>query len=541
MGDAPNSSKTGVKAAAATLAAAVAMIGFLVLGSDNPKAVDDCLPTGPAIGKVAPGPGTTTQPMRAGTYQLTSGFGPRWGSFHRGVDFAAPLGTPIYAATSGTVADAGYAQGFGNWVIIDTEVEGTKLSTVYGHMPASTITVTKGQQVSAGQEIAGVGNEGESTGPHLHFEVWNGGRLPDGAGVPTDPAPWLSGATEPAAAAPSGPAEIAVQAVAVSTPLNGGAGCARPSLGGTGLRRGSAPAEFEPWLIKAAATCPEITAPILAAQTHQESKFNRNAYNVRSQATGSAQFLPTTWESEGVDGDDDGNRNMHSAADATMSMASYDCKMVELSRKGLAEGRLTGDVVDLALSMYNCGPGNTLSQGQVCQNAETQNYVAQIRKSALEVYTDTTTPSPGPGGPTTGNAVVDAALRWLGTPYAWGGGDENGPTKGIRDGGGVADSFGDFNKIGFDCSGLVKYAVAQATGGRIVLSHLDQTQITDARGAAIGNPADLRPGDVIQPHSGHIFIWIGGNKVVEAPESGGVVKVSEWTPPATGLKARRFA
>ncbi|MEU2004517.1 peptidoglycan DD-metalloendopeptidase family protein [Rhodococcus sp. NPDC019627] len=539
MGDAPNSSKTGVKAATAALAAAAAMTGFLVLGSDNPEAADDCLPTRPAVGNVAPGPGTKTQPMRGGTYQLTSGFGPRWGSFHRGVDFAAPLGTPIYAATSGTVAEAGYAQGFGNWVIIDTDVEGTKVSTVYGHMSASTITVTKGQHVSAGQHIAGVGNEGESTGPHLHFEVWNGGRLPDGAGVPTDPAPWLSGANEPAAPTPGGAAVIAVQAVAVSTPLNGGAGCARPSVGGTGLRAGSVPADFEPWLIKAAATCPEITAPILAAQTHQESKFNRGAYNARSQATGSAQFLPTTWASEGVDGDGDGNRDMHSAADATMSMASYDCKMVELSKKGLAEGRLSGDVVDLALSMYNCGPGNTLAQGEVCQNAETRNYVTQIRRTALEVYTDTTAPAPGPGG-ATGSAVVDAALRWLGTPYAWGGGDENGPTKGIRDGG-VADSFGDFDKIGFDCSGLVKYAVAQATSGRIVLSHLDATQITDARGTAVPVAADLRPGDIIQPHAGHIFIWMGGNKVVEAPESGAVVKVSDWTPPATGLKARRFA
>jgi cell wall-associated NlpC family hydrolase len=242
-----------------------------------------------------------------------------------------------------------------------------------------------------------------------------------------------------------------------------------------------------------------------------------------------------------VDGDGDGKLDMRSPADAAMSMASYDCKMLELTKKAMADGRLHGELIPLTLSMYNCGPGNTLSQGQVCQNEETRGYVSNIQKFAIEEFTDTSAPAgPIPGGPSTGSAVVDAALRWLGTPYAWGGGDENGPTKGISDGG-VADSFGDFNKVGFDCSGLVKYAVAQATGGRTVLAHSDQMQIGDSRGTSITNPADLRPGDIIQPHSGHIFIWMGGGKVVEAPQSGDVVKVSDWTPPSSGLAAKRFA
>lgn len=66
-------------------------------------------------------------------------------------------------------------------------------------------------------------------------------------------------------------------------------------------------------------------------------------------------------------------------------------------------------------------------------------------------------------------------------------------------------------------------------------------QIDDSRGTSITNPADLRPGDIIQPHSGHIFIWMGGGKVVEAPQSGDVVKISDWTPPSSGLAAKRFA
>lgn len=114
-----------------------------------------------------------------GTY--TSGFEVRWGTMHKGIDLAAPLGTPIVAAQKGTVIDAGPASGFGNWVRIKHD-DGT--ITVYGHM--QTIDVTVGQQVTAGQKIAGVGSEGFSTGPHCHFEVY-----PDGVNA-IDPVGWLA-------------------------------------------------------------------------------------------------------------------------------------------------------------------------------------------------------------------------------------------------------------------------------------------------------------------------------------------------------------
>lgn len=112
---------------------------------------------------------------------FTSGFEVRWGTMHKGIDLAAPLGTPIVAAQSGTVIDAGPASGFGNWVRIKHD-DGT--ITVYGHM--QTIDVTVGQIVTAGQKIAGVGNLGFSTGPHCHFEVY-----PDGTNA-IDPAGWLA-------------------------------------------------------------------------------------------------------------------------------------------------------------------------------------------------------------------------------------------------------------------------------------------------------------------------------------------------------------
>ena len=114
----------------------------------------------------APGagpPGTWVRPI---TGPITSGYGPRWGRLHAGTDFGAPIGTPIYAASNGTVAAAGPASGYGRWVKL-AHPGGT--TTVYGHVSRESVTV--GQAVQAGQLIAYSGNEGRSTGPHLHFEV----------------------------------------------------------------------------------------------------------------------------------------------------------------------------------------------------------------------------------------------------------------------------------------------------------------------------------------------------------------------------------
>ncbi|WP_263249591.1 peptidoglycan DD-metalloendopeptidase family protein [Saccharopolyspora rosea] len=98
--------------------------------------------------------------------RCSSGFGPRYGQFHQGQDLAAPIGTPIVAAAEGTVLNAGPASGYGLWVRIQ-HPDGT-IST-YGHI--NTSHVTEGQHVTPGQPIAEVGNRGQSTGPHLHFQL----------------------------------------------------------------------------------------------------------------------------------------------------------------------------------------------------------------------------------------------------------------------------------------------------------------------------------------------------------------------------------
>jgi murein DD-endopeptidase MepM/ murein hydrolase activator NlpD len=108
--------------------------------------------------------------VRPAQGSFTSGFGARWGTSHNGVDIANAIGTPIVAVMDGTVVEAGPASGFGLWVRVQHE-DGT--ITVYGHM--NTIDVPQGAKVKAGQQIATIGNRGQSTGPHLHFEVWTGG------------------------------------------------------------------------------------------------------------------------------------------------------------------------------------------------------------------------------------------------------------------------------------------------------------------------------------------------------------------------------
>lgn len=89
---------------------------------------------------------------------------------HKGIDLAAPMGTPIYAAAAGTVTTARYSSSAGNWVVIN---HGNGLQTYYMH--ASALYVSEGQTVSKGQNIAAVGSTGQSTGPHLHFQVMQNG------------------------------------------------------------------------------------------------------------------------------------------------------------------------------------------------------------------------------------------------------------------------------------------------------------------------------------------------------------------------------
>jgi Peptidase family M23 len=132
-----------------------------------------------------PDTGDWVLPVPPGTYRLTARFGDcsrRWEECHTGLDFAADRGTPVRAAAEGTVVFAGTAGPYGNLVKVD---HGNGVVTAYAHLRSIAPTVD-GARVIPGQMIGEVGTTGNSTGPHLHFEV----RV---AGSPQDPELWLSG------------------------------------------------------------------------------------------------------------------------------------------------------------------------------------------------------------------------------------------------------------------------------------------------------------------------------------------------------------
>lgn len=110
-------------------------------------------------------------PLQSYVY-VSSEYGPRWGSTHTGIDFAARAGTHIYSWRDGKVTFAGWSGGYGNFIIVD---HGNGIVTRYAH--CSKIAVSQGQTVSQGQIIGYVGTTGNSTGNHLHFEIKVNGKF----------------------------------------------------------------------------------------------------------------------------------------------------------------------------------------------------------------------------------------------------------------------------------------------------------------------------------------------------------------------------
>jgi murein DD-endopeptidase MepM/ murein hydrolase activator NlpD len=110
----------------------------------------------------------------AGRPNLSSGFGPRWGKMHRGLDFSASPGTQVRAARTGQVVHVGEngvgpGRSYGHYVVIH---HGDGLYTLYAHL--RDVSVREGDKVATGKKIGEVGSSGRSTGPHLHFEVIEG-------------------------------------------------------------------------------------------------------------------------------------------------------------------------------------------------------------------------------------------------------------------------------------------------------------------------------------------------------------------------------
>jgi cell wall-associated NlpC family hydrolase len=273
-----------------------------------------------------------------------------------------------------------------------------------------------------------------------------------------------------------------------------------------------------PWVEQAGAMCSVITAPIIGAQIQTESGWDPTAVSPGTPPNGGAeglsQFEPGTWPSWGRDDAGDGDVSPFNPIDAIMAQGRYDCALsVEMTTLAQQTGI---PLLTLTLDAYNAGPGAVLAAHGIPQNPQTEAYAPAIEALATK-YTASG------GSSTFGAAVVAAGESQIGEPYVWGGGSPTGPTMG-----------------GFDCSGLVLYAVFQASGGAIDLPHLSEDQVTMGTGVTSGTGAQvlasglLQPGDVIGFYNldadnewDHVGIYVGNDSMVVAPETGQDVQIQQ--------------
>lgn len=317
------------------------------------------------------------------------------------------------------------------------------------------------------------------------------------------------------------------------------ADCVKPTAGGSGvgLAEGTVPEKYRAAIIAAGNVCPEIGPPVIAAQAEQESGFQEEVVSTgdgvnEGGALGFSQFMPGTWASMGVDSglDKDGQPEPPNAPDAfnpfdaIASQGKYMCYIVDFIKPHVESGEVKGDIVDLALAGYNGGEGAVVMYGGIPPFGQTQAYVPSIREKMKKYTADLSAPQPAtPGGPEINvagtpfaRAVIAAASTQQGLPYVWGGGNQTGPTTGD----------GATGETGFDCSGLVQYAVAQASNQRTILSRGTWDQVKE--GTAVAK-ADIQPGDAVFSNgTGHVAIWIGDGKVIEASTFGVPLRVNPF-------------
>lgn len=283
---------------------------------------------------------------------------------------------------------------------------------------------------------------------------------------------------------------------------------------GSALAPGSVPPPFQQWVVRAGALCPEIPPTAIAAQLDAESGWNPTAQSGAG-ARGLAQFMPTTWPTWGRDDDGSGSADPDDPADAIMAQGRYMCALGDQMRQALNHNAVQGDVLDLALAGYNAGAGAVLSAGGIPTNGQTEKYVPKIRQ-LMGRYG-----AIGPNlasGPFAEREIAAASAFINRAPYVWGGGTINGPSAGATPG------------IGFDCSGLVLYALYQASGGKITAQRPADHQATLGQPVARGQE---QRGDVIaftepgQSQVHHIGIYLGGGKLLHAPDFGQTVTVSD--------------
>lgn len=440
-------------------------------------------------------------------YPKGSPFGMRDGAMHNGLDLPAPLGTPVYAFADGKVIaaqDSGVI-GFGGWVVLLHSIEGVEYSTVYGHMFPGQVHVSVGQTVSAGQQIAEVGNAGKSFGAHLHFEIHKGNRLQNGWAGVEDPGPWIDA--------------IDAGASDVEQAPRGSNHTPAPSTSTTAPKTSDTDSDGVPATVGKFNATQTLRARQIIDAGQQRGASDKvilaalSAGIVESELLMLAsQAVPESMEYE-HDALTPGDYDSVGLFQTRVSLHAPKYGGIEGLMKVENQTKFFYDGAAL-LNTESMEPG--LIAADVENPAEEYRHrYAGVMDQAIELYAALENVSAGalgaiaggnPCGPTgdydgDGNGIVAAAREQFGMPYVWGGGDQNGPTGGL--GGG---------EPGFDCSGLVLYAVARATGGKLVLGHNTVAQANDPR-VKVVDWEDRQPGDLLyfgpDGAQGHASVYSG--------------------------------
>ena len=258
------------------------------------------------------------------------------------------------------------------------------------------------------------------------------------------------------------------------------------------------PPEYAQYVNQAGSMCPEITAPLIAAQIEAESGWNPDAKSPVG-AVGISQFMPGTWVTQGGDYNGDGHADPLDPADAIPSQGHFMCSIVEALKTSVASGAVAATIQEAALAGYNAGPGNVITYGGVPPFPETRNYVVKIL--ALMIKYQAAQEATAVGG------SLGDALEWAKSiamddtnHYVLG---SQGPTA-------------------WDCSGLTGAFMARLG---VALPRTAREQSTAPGGVDV--PYDqMQPGDLIfwdwGDGSWHTAIALGGGQMVSAdsPESG---------------------
>ncbi len=300
-------------------------------------------------------------PMPSG--KLTQAFGPtslameppatvdgvHYAHYHSGIDLASKKGTPILAAANGTVTYAG-RESDGAVVVKIRHDDG--YVTLYGHLNPD-LDVKVGDVVSRGQEIGTEGDTGKSTGPHLHFALYN----PSGKAI--DPTPYLKSGRLPDAVSTQSPVAVSLPGSLASPSSVSDTGSTSWEPTQTVLARFDAVASHIPYAsqIRAAAVANGIDPLLLAALVSKESSFHATSVSSCG-AKGLTQLMPATASGMGVKNVFDPQQNLNGGA-----------KYLALQLKRF--GR-----IDKALAAYNKGPGTVWRAGTVPESA--RGYVSHV-------------------------------------------------------------------------------------------------------------------------------------------------------------------